>query len=54
MKTKELMLAILGLFLIIGKLMLAVMSLLNYLGGNYDVANYQILVVILLEIILKD
>lgn len=54
MKTKELILAILGLFLIIGKLVLAVVSLLNYLDGNYDVATYQMLVVILLEINLKD
>lgn len=54
MKTKELILAILGLFLIIGKLILAVVSLLNYFDGSYDVATYQMLVVILLELILKD
>ncbi len=54
MKTKELILAILGLFLIIGKLVLAVVSLLHYLDGDYDVATYQMLVVILLELSLKD
>lgn len=54
MKNKELILAILGLFLIIGKLVLAVLSLLNYLDGDYDVATYQLLVVILLELSLKD
>lgn len=54
MKTKELILAIFGLFLIIGKLILATVSLFNYLDGNYDVAIYQMLVVILLEIVLKD
>ena len=54
MKTKELILAILGVFLIIGKLILAVVSLLHYLDGDYDVATYQMLIVILLEIVLKD
>lgn len=49
----DLVLAILGLFLIIGKLVLAVVSLLNYLDGNYNVATYQMLVVILLELSLK-
>lgn len=50
----DLVLAILAFFLTIGKLVLTVVSVLNYAVGNYDVATYQILVVILLELSSKD
>lgn len=54
MKHKELILAAVVLFLIIGKLILTAASLINYFDGNYDEATYQMLVVILLELVLKD
>ena len=50
----DLVIAILRLFLIIGTLIMAVVSLLNYFDGKYDIATYQMLVVILLELCLKD
>ena len=50
----DLILAILAFFLTIGKWVLAVVSLLNYAVENYDVATYQMLVVILLDLSLKD
>lgn len=50
----DLVLAILAFSLTIGKWVVAIVSLLHYLDGDYDIATYQMVVVILLELSLKD
>jgi hypothetical protein len=40
--------------ILIGKWVLAVVSVLNYCNGYYDVATYQMVAAIFLELSLKD